>query len=104
INWNGAFTFGGSSPLNVGAGNVTLGSSVSVNLSSSTLTIDGGISGPGYGLSQNGPGMLVLAGNNSYTGPTNVNGSTLSVGNGGSGAALNSTRARNLSLAVRQLV
>ena len=52
--------------------------------------MDGPISGP-FGLTQTGAGMLILTASNSYTGPTVVNGGTISVGNGGTGASIGAT-------------
>ncbi len=89
--WNGNFVFGGSHPLNLGTGNVTLGGSATVNVAASSLTIGGPIADSGTGFTQNGQGLLVLTGSSSYTGQTNVNGGTLSIGNGGSGASINAT-------------
>src|SRR5208283_2806505 len=71
--WNGSFTYLGSGGygLNLGSGAVTLNSSPTVTVSAATLTVGGPISG-GYG-----SGLLMLSGNNVYTGPTTVNGGTL---------------------------
>jgi fibronectin-binding autotransporter adhesin len=94
INWNGSFAFKGSNTLNLGTGGVTLGSSsAAVYLSGSTLTIASPISdnGLGYGFTESGNGMLLLTASNTYSGPTVVNGGTLSVGNGGVGASIGST-------------
>jgi fibronectin-binding autotransporter adhesin len=94
IAWNANFAFGGSNALNLGAGNVTLAtSSLAVNVSGSTLTLGGSIgdNGNGFGFTQNGAGVLALTGSSTYLGPTAVNGGTLSVGNGGSGANLAGT-------------
>lgn len=55
-------------------------------LSGGRLTVSGQVSGTGgAGLAKLGAGELVLAGNNDYTGPTNVSGGTLQVGSGGVG-------------------
>ncbi len=54
--------------------------SVTVEISTSTLTISGNISSPtSAGLIKRGPGTLILSGNNDYAGPTNLNGGTLAV-------------------------
>jgi autotransporter-associated beta strand protein len=98
IGLNNNFTFGGSNPLSLGSAGVSMTSSVTVRLNgSAALTIGGNLVGGGNGLSVTGPGMLVLAGTSSYTGATSVNSGTLSIGNGGSGAALNGTSGINLS-------
>ena len=55
-----------------------------------TLSYRGAISGNGQ-VTEQGGGMLVLSGNNTYTGATTVNGSTLQVGNGTSGEGLTSS-------------
>ncbi len=105
INWNGGFTFVGSNPLNLGAGAVTLGTSTAaVKVSGSTLEIDGAIgdAGLGYGFTQSGAGLLLLTGSSTYLGPTVVNGGTLQIGNGGSGASIGSTS--NVVLAANTLL
>ena len=72
-NWSGSFTFGGSSPLNLGTGAVTLSASTTVAVSGSgALTVAGAIGG-GFGLSKSGSGTLILTGTNSYSGGTTVN-------------------------------
>ena len=94
IAWNGGFTFVGSSLLNLGAGGTTLTSSAAaVNVSGNTLQIDGAIGdgGAGYGFTQTGAGVLLLTASNTYLGTTVVNGGTLQVGNGASGASIGST-------------
>jgi autotransporter-associated beta strand protein len=75
--WSGNWTFGGSNPLNLGTGAVTLTNSPTVTVSGSTLTIGGTISGTGQSLTKAGPGMLYLTGATSYTGSTIVTGGTL---------------------------
>ena len=88
--WTGDFTFVGSNTLNTGTGAVTLGGvagSRQVTVSGSTLTVGGGIgdSGLGYGLTKAGPGLMILTGSGSYTGPTTVSGGTLQVGSATAG-------------------
>jgi autotransporter-associated beta strand protein len=63
---------------------VVLNSSLGVSVAGSgnTMTISGQISGSG-GLSMVGTGALVLAGSNSYAGPTSITSGTLQIGNGG---------------------
>jgi autotransporter-associated beta strand protein len=104
-NWNSSFGFRGSSPLNLGTGTVTLGTSATVTVSGTgALTVGGAISdgGNNYALTVAGPGALVLAGSNSYGGGTILNSGLLVVNNnsalsGGSltinGGSLDSTAA-----------
>ncbi len=80
--WNGNFTFLGSKPLNTGSGNITLGTSPTVTVNASTLTIGGPISGTGYGLTSAGSGTLILTASNSYGGGTTVSSGTLQLGDG----------------------
>ena len=54
-----------------------------------TLTYAGAISGSGQ-LTEQGGGMLILSGNNTYTGATTISGATLQIGNGTSGEGLSS--------------
>ena len=54
---------------------------------SDTLTYTGAISGSGQ-VTEQGGGMLILSGSNTYAGPTTVNGGTLQIGNGASGEYL----------------
>ena len=54
---------------------------------SDTLNYAGSISGSGQ-VTEQGGGMLILSGSNTYTGATTVNASTLQIGNGGSGEYL----------------
>jgi autotransporter-associated beta strand protein len=72
--WNGNFTFGGSNALNMGTGAITLTSSLTVTTNGSgALTVGPiGQSGGSSQLTKAGSGTLVLNGNNTYTGGTNV--------------------------------
>lgn len=77
--WNADFTFTGTQSLNMGTGAVTLGATRQVTVSANTLTI-GGIIGDGgnaRGLTKAGNGVLVLGGENTYTGTTTINAGTL---------------------------
>ena len=56
---------------------------------SDTLTYSGAISGSGQ-VTEQGGGMLILSGSNTYSGPTTVTGGTLEIGNGGTGEYLTS--------------
>jgi autotransporter-associated beta strand protein len=80
-NWNGNFTFAGSSDLNLGSGAVTMNASRTVTVTAGNLTVGGAISGVGFGLTKNGNGTLVLAGANTYNGTTTLNTGTLNINN-----------------------
>jgi fibronectin-binding autotransporter adhesin len=80
--WNtSSFTFNGSSNLNMGSGAVALAASGTLNLNAGTLTVGGTVSdgGAGYTLTTAGAGNLNLAGNLAgktvfvFTGPGTVN-------------------------------
>jgi autotransporter-associated beta strand protein len=98
--WNSSFTFNGTNDLNLGAGNVSLGASVTVTLNAGNLTMGGTLTdnNSGYTLTSSGAGNLNLTGNvsggislvatgpglvnvtstgNTFTGNTNVAGGTL---------------------------
>ena len=80
-NWNGSFTFVGSSPLNTGTGAVTVSGSPTVTVNASTLTVGGAISGTG-GLTMGGGGALTLSGSNStYSGGATLTSGVLNINN-----------------------
>jgi autotransporter-associated beta strand protein len=72
--WNGSFTFTGSNDLTLG-GAVTVTAEPTVTVAAGTLAV-GGIAGPGFGLTKEGAGTLVI-GASSYNGTTIVNAGTL---------------------------
>jgi autotransporter-associated beta strand protein len=77
---NGDLTFTGTNNLTFGTGAVTLGNGTrSLNVAANTLTFAGAIGDGGntFGLTKTGAGILTLAGLNTYTGATTVNGGTL---------------------------
>ncbi len=93
-NWNANFTFKGSNDLNLGAGNVMMSATRTVNVASHTLFVDGSILGatPTVGLIKTGTGTLTLRGTSSYGGSTTVSAGVLDLEGGtlGAGAILNS--------------
>jgi fibronectin-binding autotransporter adhesin len=98
MNWNGDFTFGGSSALAIQAAAViNANRQITVN-GSAPVTLSGGITGSGLNLTfagpgnltesgtiattsgsltMNGSGTLTISGNNTYTGTTTVSGGLL---------------------------
>jgi autotransporter-associated beta strand protein len=101
--WNGRLTFLGSNPLNLGAGAVTIGgTSQTVNVSGSTLTVGGPISGAAAAVSLTGSGTLILP-NSVSLGAMTVNSAHLLVSGAGTlgttyvtnGGVLNVTGAAN---------
>jgi len=110
INFNSthAYTISGASTITidnvVGAGTISVASGshaitspIALNVPTlvsiaggSTLTVSGSISSTSSGLDKRGDGLLLLSGNNTYTGPTKVSGGTLAVSASGNlGAASN---------------
>ena len=81
--WNGDFGFAGSNALNLGTGAVTLGASRQVTVTSSTLTVGGGIGdgGSAFALTKAGAGALVLSGSNSFSGGVTLTGGQLQIAN-----------------------
>ena len=81
----GDFTYGGTSPLNIGSGSVTLDGSAgnrTVTVNGSNLTFSGPIGdGTATGLTKAGAGSLTLSGSNSYSGGTLLSSGTLQIGN-----------------------
>jgi len=89
--WNAGFTFNGTNDLNLGTGNVTLSTGLSVTTAGGNLTVGGVISGSNSNLNKYGSGILNLSGNSSYTGITNIYVGTLSVSilaNGGASSSI----------------
>src|SRR6185312_11441245 len=76
---------GGSGQL--GSGNVLNNASLDFNRTG-TNTVSGVISGTGS-VTNDGTGTVILANNNTYSGPTTINAGTLQVGNGGATGQLN---------------
>ncbi len=78
--WNANFTYPGSLWLDLGGGDVTMGTSVEITTEANTLRVGGGISGNGFSLTKHGAGRLVLSGTNTYTGTTTIDGGILQLG------------------------
>jgi fibronectin-binding autotransporter adhesin len=76
--WNSDFTFVGSSALNLGTGDVTLGANRVVTVTSSTLAVGGAIGGA-FTLTKAGAGTLVLSASNARTQATTINAGTISL-------------------------
>ncbi len=81
---NGQHTI--SAPLSL----ASAGNLVAVNGTSDSLTITGGVSGPG-GLTKTGSGTLTLTGNDTFSGAAVISGGTLQIGNGVSGTSVTNT-------------
>ena len=64
------------------AGPVTLGANGNVDVGGTQLTLSGVIGGAGFGIAKQGSGTLLLSGNNTYTGATNINAGTLTASGG----------------------
>lgn len=94
--WSGDFSFIGTNALNIGTGPVVMSASRTLTIAASTLTIGGGVSGPGFSLTKDGVGTLVLGGASTYTGPTTISAGTLQLGEGGTtGSFASSTMTNN---------
>lgn len=82
-NWNGNFTYVGSSNLNTGPGSVTMNGSVVLTISSNTLIVPGSISDQGnnYILSKAGNGTLTLLNGNGFGGGFVLENGLVNIGN-----------------------
>jgi autotransporter-associated beta strand protein len=78
--WNGNFTFNGSNALDLGTGDITMGSNVILTATASTLTVGGINNNPTLNLTKAGAGVLAFGSN-----LVSLNDLTISAG------ALNST-------------
>ena len=72
----------GGNSGSIGSGDIVVNGALIYSRSDSVTTLST-ISGSGS-VTQQGPGLMTLAGINAYTGPTNVSGGTLQIGNGDS--------------------
>jgi fibronectin-binding autotransporter adhesin len=86
VNWNDDWTFVGSTNLDLGAGQVTLGNiSVVLTVVSNTLTVGNQITDNtlGYGLVKQGNGALTLSNMNSFSGGVTLGAGTLNIDSDG---------------------
>jgi autotransporter-associated beta strand protein len=84
----GTVVVGDGSEGDLGSGNVINNSAlVFAQAGGTSNLVSGQVSGTGT-LSQQGLGILILATNNTYSGPTTISSGTLQVGNGGSSGTL----------------
>ncbi len=80
--WNGDFTFTGTKDLNMGGGSVTLNATRQVTVNNAgNLTVNGIISGSGFGLTKLGAGTLTLGAADTYSGDTRIGAGTLALNN-----------------------
>lgn len=75
LNWNGNFTYGGASDLNLGNGALSLTANSQVTVNANTLSVGGAISGP-FRIAKAGAGTLALNGANTHSGGTLITGSS----------------------------
>ncbi|MCW5912187.1 MAG: autotransporter-associated beta strand repeat-containing protein [Cyclobacteriaceae bacterium] len=78
--WNGDFTYFGIQNLDMGSGLITLTDHRIVSVNSSTLGLSGVLSGS-YGLTKDGAGVLILGGNNTFTGGLGINAGRVTLSN-----------------------
>ena len=106
--WNSDFTYVGTRNLNMGTGNVSLGSypgaTRTVTVTTNTFTIGGVISDgthahlPTKALTKAGAGTLELTGASTYSGATTVSAGTVKLGASGSLASTNITVAAGATM------
>ena len=99
---NGTLQLGNGGTTGSIVGNVTDNGTLAFNRSD-TYTFDGTLSGSGA-VAQSGPGVTVLTGNNSYTGPTTISNGWLYVDGDQSGATGPTTAASGTRLAGNGIV
>ncbi|MBX2916170.1 MAG: autotransporter-associated beta strand repeat-containing protein, partial [Cyclobacteriaceae bacterium] len=85
--WNGDFSYFGTQNLDMGTGTITLTGNRNVAVLSSTLGLSGVVAGA-FGINKSGGGVLVLGGNNTFTGGLGIDAGRVTLANVG---ALNST-------------
>ncbi|HEV2320224.1 MAG TPA: autotransporter-associated beta strand repeat-containing protein, partial [Verrucomicrobiae bacterium] len=90
---NGTLQIGNGGIGSIGTGNVTNnGSLLFQQGDAASHIVPGAVSGTGS-ITENASATVVLAGNNTYTGPTTISAGTLQVGNGGTTGSLGGTSA-----------
>ncbi|WP_416548305.1 YDG domain-containing protein [Limnohabitans sp. DCL3] len=92
-------TSSGTSSL---SGAITLGSSSTVDVGGTQLTLSGVISGASRALTKTGSGMLILSGGNTYSGSTTISAGILQVGDGGTTGSLTGGVVNNATLALKR--
>ncbi|MBX2893854.1 MAG: autotransporter-associated beta strand repeat-containing protein [Cyclobacteriaceae bacterium] len=80
--WNGDFSYFGTQNLDMGTGSITLTDNRNVSVLSSTLGINGVVSGS-FGINKSGGGVLVLGGNNTFTGGLGIDAGRVTLANAG---------------------
>ncbi len=102
----GTLTPNGAVTVSNGSNTISAPVALTVNSSfnvapTAALTISTPVSGSGLGLVFNGPGLLALSGNNTYSGATSIGGGTLQLAAGGATGSLaaSSTISNNGTLA-----
>lgn len=102
--WSSNFTFAGTHDLNMGSGNVTLPKTITLTVADSSLTIGGAISGGSekIGLTKAGTGTLLLTGQSTYQGTTNIKAGALVLGEGASLQSRQINLGKNTSLVINQ--
>ena len=83
--WNNSFTFLGSQNLDLGTGAIFFTNNVTLTVPVGSLTVGGNItvSGNNKNLTETGPGMLILKGNNILNPGSDQNGGAITIQSGG---------------------
>ena len=87
ITFNGGtlqWASGNTQDISAGLAAIPAGQTANFDTNGNNVTFNTGVAGSG-GLNKLGGGVLILAGNNTYSGATTITAGTLQVGNGGTG-------------------